>query len=161
LCVKGRYGWDYSASPQRLTVPLIRIDSAYPKGPLSADVRGDSDTGAGYNDRGRVNGGGNRSGGGRKDGRPGKDRGRKPGGLVDYDEVMPFFREAPSPGSARRSAPTRRPTSSRSSSAPASARTTSTTAPGSATPPRCSRCSRASAPGRCPPPTGTWSTPTA
>src|SRR5215213_4385074 len=88
LCVKGRYGWDYSASPQRLTVPLIRIDSAYPKGALSADVRGDRD-----NDRGRVNGG-NRSGGGRKDGRPGKDRGRKPGGLVDYDEVMPFFREA-------------------------------------------------------------------
>ncbi|HEX5622248.1 MAG TPA: 2Fe-2S iron-sulfur cluster-binding protein, partial [Solirubrobacteraceae bacterium] len=88
LCVKGRYGWDYSASPQRLTVPLIRIDAAYPKGPLSADVRGDSN-----NDRGRVNGG-NRSGGGRKDGRPGKDRGRKPGGLVDYDEVLPHFREA-------------------------------------------------------------------
>ncbi len=30
----------------------------------------------------------------RKDGRPGKDRGRKPGGLVDYDEVLPHFREA-------------------------------------------------------------------
>ena len=41
LCVKGRYGWDYAASPQRLTVPLIRIDAAYPKGPLSADVRGE------------------------------------------------------------------------------------------------------------------------
>src|SRR4051794_31285325 len=93
LCVKGRYGWDYSASPQRLTVPLIRIDAAYPKGPLSADVRGDSQKRSGYNDRGRVNGGG-RSGGGRRDGRPGKDRGRKPGGLVDYDEVMPYFREA-------------------------------------------------------------------
>ena len=25
---------------------------------------------------------------------PGKDRGRKPGGLVDYDEVLPHFREA-------------------------------------------------------------------
>jgi len=87
LCVKGRYGWDYAASPQRLTTPLIRIDSAYPKGPLSADVRGD-----GHNDRGRVNGG-ERSGGGRK---PGDKRGgkRKPGGLVDYDEVMPYFREA-------------------------------------------------------------------
>src|SRR5512133_367664 len=60
LCVKGRYGWDYSASPQRLTVPLIRIDAAYPKGPLSADVRGDN-----LNDRGRVNGG-ERSGGGRQ-----------------------------------------------------------------------------------------------
>src|SRR5919112_1267271 len=88
LCVKGRYGWGYASPPQRLTVPLIRIDAAYPKGPLSADVRGDTN-----NDRGRVNGG-NRSGGGRKDGRPGKDRGRKPGGLVDYDEVMPYFREA-------------------------------------------------------------------
>src|SRR5215471_10578746 len=88
LCVKGRYGWDYSASPQRLTTPLIRIDSAYPKGPLSADVRGDS-----HNDRGRVNGG-ERSGGGRS--KPGDKRGgrRKPGGLVDYAEVMPYFREA-------------------------------------------------------------------
>ena len=97
LCVKGRYGWDYSASPQRLTVPLIRIDSSYPKGPLSADVRGDGRGGT-YNDRGRGDAGGNRSGGGRaenrRDGRPGKDRGRKPGGLVDYDEVLPHFREA-------------------------------------------------------------------
>jgi formate dehydrogenase major subunit len=89
LCVKGRYGWDYAASPQRLTVPLIRKDSSYPKGPLSADVRGD---GNGYNDRGRADAGGNRSGG--RDTRPGKDRGRKPGGLVDYDEVLPHFREA-------------------------------------------------------------------
>jgi formate dehydrogenase major subunit len=70
LCVKGRYGWDYSASPQRLTTPLIRTDAAYPKGPLSADVRGVTDN------------------------RPGRDRGRKPGGLVNYDEVMPHFREA-------------------------------------------------------------------
>jgi formate dehydrogenase major subunit len=82
LCVKGRYGWDYAASPQRLTVPLIRRESSYPKGPLSADVRGDAD-----NDRGRVSGG-ERSGGGRK------EKGRKPGGLVDYDEVLPHFREA-------------------------------------------------------------------
>jgi formate dehydrogenase major subunit len=87
LCVKGRYGWDYAASPQRLTVPLIRRDSSYPKGPLSTDVRGDAD-----NDRGRVRGG-ERSGGGRNGkGRNGK--GRKPGGLVDYDEVLPHFREA-------------------------------------------------------------------
>lgn len=93
LCVKGRYGWDYSASPQRLTVPLIRVDAAYPKGPLSSDVRGDGRGGT-HNDRGRSGAGGNRSGGGRKDGRPGKDRGRKPGGLVDYDEVLPHFREA-------------------------------------------------------------------
>ena len=64
LCVKGRYGWDYARSPQRLTVPLIRRDDSYPKGPLSSDVKG--------NGRGQ----------------------RKPGGLVDYDEVMPHFREA-------------------------------------------------------------------
>jgi formate dehydrogenase major subunit len=64
LCVKGRYGWDYAQHAQRLTVPLIRRDSAYPKGALSKDVSGDHD--------GR----------------------RKPGGLVDYDEVLPAFREA-------------------------------------------------------------------
>jgi formate dehydrogenase major subunit len=66
LCVKGRYGWDYAFSKQRLTTPLIRRESSYPKGPLSSDVRGDER-------RGRRN---------------------KPGGLVDYDEVMPHFREA-------------------------------------------------------------------
>ncbi len=64
LCVKGRYGWDYASHPQRLTVPLIRKKQNYPKGPLSKDVKGDSD--------GR----------------------HKPGGLVDYREVMPAFREA-------------------------------------------------------------------
>src|SRR3954470_6220091 len=64
LCVKGRYGWDYAASPQRLTTPLIRRESSYPKGPLSQDVRGEA------------------------------DKKRKPGGLVDYNEVLPHFREA-------------------------------------------------------------------
>ena len=64
LCVKGRYGWDYAGHPQRLTVPLIRRDDAYPKRALSRDVRGEGD--------GR----------------------RRPGGLVDYDEVLPAFREA-------------------------------------------------------------------
>jgi len=64
LCVKGRYGWDYSQSKQRLTVPLIRREESYPKGPLSTEVRGEG--------RGK----------------------RRPGGLVDYDEVMPHFREA-------------------------------------------------------------------
>ena len=39
LCVKGRYGWDYAASAQRLTKPLIRREDSYPKGALSADVR--------------------------------------------------------------------------------------------------------------------------
>ncbi|HLH65661.1 MAG TPA: formate dehydrogenase subunit alpha [Solirubrobacteraceae bacterium] len=75
LCVKGRYGWDYAASPQRLTVPLIRREDAYPKGPLSSAVRGEMQGGA--DGRGQANG-----------------RGRKPGGLVDYDEVLPAFREA-------------------------------------------------------------------
>jgi len=64
LCVKGRYGWDYALHAQRLTVPLIRKDAFYPKGALSRDVKGEHD--------GR----------------------RKPGGLVDYDEVMPAFRDA-------------------------------------------------------------------
>ena len=75
LCVKGRYGWDYAASPQRLTVPLIRRDGAYPKGALSTEVRGEMNAGDGREDRG-------------------KRRRRKPGGLVDYDEVLPHFREA-------------------------------------------------------------------
>ncbi len=64
LCVKGRYGFDYAAHPQRLTKPLIRKESAYPKGPLSAETT---------------------SSNGKR---------RKPGGLVDYDEVLPHFREA-------------------------------------------------------------------
>jgi formate dehydrogenase major subunit len=64
LCVKGRYGWDYAQHAQRLTVPLIRRESHYPKQPLSRDVRGEHD--------GR----------------------RRPGGLVDYAEVLPAFREA-------------------------------------------------------------------
>ena len=64
LCVKGRYGWDYVQHAQRLTVPLIRRDDHYPKGAISRDVSGDHD--------GR----------------------RKPGGLVDYAEVLPAFREA-------------------------------------------------------------------
>jgi formate dehydrogenase major subunit len=67
LCVKGRYGWDYALHPQRLTKPLIRRDAYYPKGPLSSEVRSSLDE------------------------RKGKNR---PGGVVDYDEVLPAFREA-------------------------------------------------------------------
>ncbi|HVG94747.1 MAG TPA: formate dehydrogenase subunit alpha, partial [Planctomycetota bacterium] len=63
LCVKGRYGFDYTTHPQRLTRPLIRV--TYPKGALSRDVRGEN-----------------------VDGR------RRPGGVVDYGEVLPHFREA-------------------------------------------------------------------
>ncbi len=62
LCVKGRYGTDYASHPQRLTRPLIRRADRYPRGPLSADVRG--------------------------------ERRRRAGGVVDYGEVMPAFREA-------------------------------------------------------------------
>ena len=65
LCVKGRYGYDYAIHPQRLQVPLIRKESAYPKGPLSSEVAG----------------------------KKGK-KGKKPGGIVNYDEVLPAFREA-------------------------------------------------------------------
>ena len=35
LCVKGRYGFDYTSHAHRLTRPLIRRDDAYPKGALS------------------------------------------------------------------------------------------------------------------------------
>ncbi len=63
LCVKGRYGWDYTQHGQRLTRPLIRVD--HPKRALSREVQ-----------------------------RSDPDRRRRPGGVVDYDEVMPAFREA-------------------------------------------------------------------
>jgi formate dehydrogenase major subunit len=89
LCVKGRYGWDYAASPQRLTMPLIRREESYPKGALSADVRGDMAATGEANDHGLASGEG-----GPKEKRKGGKRGRKPGGLVDYAEVLPHFREA-------------------------------------------------------------------
>jgi len=91
LCVKGRYGWDYAASPQRLTVPLIRREESYPKGALSRDVRGEMAAASGgeANDHGLAS-----SEGGPGEKRKGGKRGRKPGGLVDYAEVLPHFREA-------------------------------------------------------------------
>ena len=91
LCVKGRYGWDYAASPQRLTVPLIRREDSYPKGALSADVIGDM---AGANADAESNDHGMTNDGDPKQKRKGGKRGRKPGGLVDYAEVLPHFREA-------------------------------------------------------------------
>jgi formate dehydrogenase major subunit len=39
LCVKGRYGYDYSHHLQRLTKPLIRKSESYPKEALSADFK--------------------------------------------------------------------------------------------------------------------------
>jgi formate dehydrogenase major subunit len=71
LCVKGRYGWDYTFHSQRLTKPLIRRDSHYPKGPLSPEV---AKSQSGQNKKSGKN--------------------KKPGGIVDYDQVMPAFREA-------------------------------------------------------------------
>lgn len=62
LCVKGRYGWDYAMHPQRLTKPLIRKTSHYPKGALSAEVT--------------------------------QSVSKRAGGIVDYAEVLPAFREA-------------------------------------------------------------------
>src|SRR5579863_2307889 len=97
LCVKGRYGWDYAASPQRLTVPLIRREESYPKGALSADVRGDMDAGGPDGFRSNDNAHGLDDAAtpkDPKDKRRGGKRGRKPGGLVDYAEVLPHFREA-------------------------------------------------------------------
>jgi formate dehydrogenase major subunit len=64
LCVKGRYGFDYVQHPQRLTRPLVRRDDSYPRGPLSGFSK------------------------------PASSGPRKPGGIVDYDEVLPHFREA-------------------------------------------------------------------
>jgi len=64
LCVKGRYGTDYASHPQRLTHPLIRRAEFYPKGALSTEVAGK------------------------------RMKGKRPGAVVDYAEVMPAFREA-------------------------------------------------------------------
>src|SRR6201986_4518106 len=58
--VKGRYGWDYAAPPQRLTVPLIRGEAAYPKVSLAADVIGDmagANADAASNDHGMTSDG--------------------------------------------------------------------------------------------------------
>lgn len=62
LCVKGRYGWDYTLHEQRLTKPLIRRPEYYPKSPLSPQVREENNGHA--------------------------------GGIVNYADVMPAFREA-------------------------------------------------------------------
>jgi len=88
LCVKGRYGWDYAASAQRLTTPLIRRDDAYPKGALSADVRGEMSEGGSERRKEQRQDGFNG-----RDGAKRKHR-RRPGGLVNYAEVLPHFREA-------------------------------------------------------------------
>ncbi len=64
LCVKGRYGFDYASHPHRLTKPLIRKESHYPKRPLTGDNTGKAD--------------GTRAG---------RD-------LFDYDVALDAFREA-------------------------------------------------------------------
>jgi formate dehydrogenase major subunit len=94
LCVKGRYGWDYAASAQRLTTPLIRRAEAYPKGALSADVRGEMNSGRNEQREKPEQNGKNGKNGGNGEDRGNRQRRRKPGGLVDYAEVLPHFREA-------------------------------------------------------------------
>lgn len=68
LCVKGRYGFDYAQHPHRLTKPLIRRAELYPKAALSPEVSGTQERG--------------------------KGKGKRQTALVDYDQVMPAFREA-------------------------------------------------------------------
>ena len=65
LCVKGRYGWDYTMHTERLTRPLIRKDSHYPKQPLTAEVKSSLS-------RSR----------------------HKPGGVIKDENVLDAFREA-------------------------------------------------------------------
>ena len=73
-------------------MPLIRREDSYPKGALSADVRGDM-AGANADAREqRPRDGQRRRPGGRS--ARAASGGRKPGGLVDYAEVLPHFREA-------------------------------------------------------------------
>ena len=74
LCVKGRYGWDYAASPQRLTDaadPARRRPT--PRAPLSGGRRGGEDDGR------------------RASGRKGR---AARAAWCRYDEVLPHFREA-------------------------------------------------------------------
>ena len=109
LCVKGRYGWDYASSPQRLTTPLIRREDSYPKGPLSGDVKGEGTRTPAQARRAR----------GLRRGAPPLPRGElgggaRPGGRAAHRRSTPTAARAPSPASARPSARTRRPTSSRS-----------------------------------------------
>mgnify|MGYP001827056685 CR=1 FL=1 len=64
LCVKGRYGFDYASHAHRLTKPLIRKESHYPKTTLTGAMQ-------------------------RKD-----DGTRKNGVYPDYDKALSAFREA-------------------------------------------------------------------
>ena len=76
-------------------------------------------------------------------------RGARPRGLRPEAPARHATARSRSPASARPSAPTRKPTCSRSWCAPASAPTMSITARGSAMPRRSRRCSKASARPRC------------
>jgi formate dehydrogenase major subunit len=82
LCVKGRFGWDYASHPQRLRRPLIRRAEFYPKGPLSRAVRDQPPGRTLPPKRGGSQADHLHKGGG------------SDGGLVDYAEVLPAFREA-------------------------------------------------------------------
>ena len=123
LCVKGRFGFDYVANPQRLTKPMIRKDGV----PKVAARAGRSVEPVDAFPRGDLGGGA---------------RPRRQGPRQNPRPRRPATRW---PASARPRARTKRPICSRSWCAPASAPTTSTTARGSATPRRWRRCSKASA----------------
>ena len=123
LCVKGRFGFDYVANPQRLLKPMIRKDGV-PKvphefiDPSNPWTHFREATWEEALDRAAVG---------------------------PEENPRPRRRRRRSPASARPRARTKRPICSRSWCAPASAPTTSTTARGSATPRRWRRCWKASA----------------
>ncbi len=115
LCVKGRYGWDYAASPQRLTVPLIRLDDVLPQGAAVGATCAATRT---VGRRGRQRPQARRPGALRRGAAalPGGQlgRGARPGRAAAARDPRRAAAPTASPASARPSAPTRRPTSSRS-----------------------------------------------
>ena len=114
LCVKGRFGFDYAMSSERLTKPLIRRDDAPKSG--EADLRG-VDPMTVFREATWE-----------------EALERAASGLKKILDAA--WRAIRWPASARPRAPTRRPICSRSWCARASAPTMSTIAPGSATPRR-------------------------
>ena len=127
LCVKGRFGFDYVASPERLTKPLIRRDDAPRNVRLHAAVRRPLE---------RVP-------------RSHLGRGADACGEAGSRKSSTSAAARRCPASARRRARTRRPISSRSSCARASRPTTSITARGCATRRPLRRSWKAWAPAPC------------
>ena len=107
LCVKGRYGFDYTSHPHRLTKPLIRKDAYYPE---AAPHRGHAGQERRQASQARLRGLRERARG--PSARP---RGRRPSTSSPPSSRASATRTAtrPSPASGAPSAPTRRLTSSR------------------------------------------------